>query len=69
MIATITEALVAWRDDSDVQIVLLDGEGERGISGTSRCDEQFLLILPENRPGTRISWRNPAACDGVAWHP
>ncbi|PJI52441.1 3-hydroxyisobutyryl-CoA hydrolase, partial [Methylobacterium radiotolerans] len=30
MIATITEALVAWRDDSDVQIVLLDGEGERG---------------------------------------
>ncbi len=31
MIATITEALVAWRDDSDVQIVLIDGAGERGM--------------------------------------
>jgi enoyl-CoA hydratase len=31
MIAIITEALVAWREDSDVQIVLIDGEGERGM--------------------------------------
>lgn len=31
MIASITAALIAWRDDSDVQIVLIDGAGERGM--------------------------------------
>jgi enoyl-CoA hydratase len=31
MIARITEALVAWRDDTDVQIVLIDGAGDRGM--------------------------------------
>ena len=31
MIADITAALAGWRDDSDVQIVLIDGEGERGM--------------------------------------
>jgi enoyl-CoA hydratase len=31
MIATLTEALNAWRDDTDVQIVLIDGAGDRGM--------------------------------------
>lgn len=31
MIRLLTEALVAWQTDSDVQIVLLDGAGERGL--------------------------------------
>ena len=31
MIKLLTEALEAWRDDTDVQIVLIDGEGERGM--------------------------------------
>lgn len=31
MIQLLTEALEAWRDDTDVQIVLIDGEGERGM--------------------------------------
>ncbi|MGS0562441.1 enoyl-CoA hydratase/isomerase family protein [Microbacterium aurugineum] len=31
MIETLTEALDAWRDDTDVQIVLIDGAGERGM--------------------------------------
>ena len=31
MIALLTQALDAWREDSDVQIVLIDGEGERGL--------------------------------------
>lgn len=31
MIVQITAALEAWRDDTDVQIVLIDGAGERGM--------------------------------------
>ncbi|MFF5624346.1 enoyl-CoA hydratase/isomerase family protein [Microbacterium sp. NPDC012755] len=31
MIVQLTAALDAWRDDTDVQIVVLDGEGERGL--------------------------------------
>ncbi|WP_311245567.1 enoyl-CoA hydratase/isomerase family protein [Microbacterium sp. WCS2018Hpa-23] len=31
MIQLLTEALEAWREDTDVQIVLIDGEGERGM--------------------------------------
>lgn len=31
MIVQLTEALDAWRTDTDVQIVLIDGEGERGM--------------------------------------
>lgn len=31
MIESLTETLNAWRDDTDVQIVLLDGAGERGM--------------------------------------
>ncbi|WP_372968049.1 enoyl-CoA hydratase/isomerase family protein [Microbacterium sp.] len=31
MIRSLTEALESWRDDTDVQIVLIDGEGERGM--------------------------------------
>lgn len=31
MIGLLTEALHAWRDDTDVQIVLIDGAGERGM--------------------------------------
>lgn len=31
MIALMSAALDAWRDDTDVQIVLIDGEGERGM--------------------------------------
>jgi enoyl-CoA hydratase len=31
MIEILTETLNAWRDDTDVQIVLLDGAGERGM--------------------------------------
>lgn len=31
MIALLTAALDAWRDDSDVQIVVIDGAGERGM--------------------------------------
>ncbi|WP_194762460.1 enoyl-CoA hydratase/isomerase family protein [Microbacterium sp. UFMG61] len=31
MIRMLTEALDRWRSDSDVQIVLIDGEGERGM--------------------------------------
>lgn len=31
MIEELTRALDAWREDTDVQIVLIDGEGERGM--------------------------------------
>ena len=31
MIGRLTAALDAWRDDSDIDIVLIDGEGERGL--------------------------------------
>ena len=31
MIQQLTEALHSWRTDTDVQIVLIDGEGERGM--------------------------------------
>ncbi|KAG4073335.1 hypothetical protein HA402_008491 [Bradysia odoriphaga] len=31
MIRSLTDALDAWRDDTDVQIVLIDGAGERGM--------------------------------------
>ncbi|WP_217180634.1 enoyl-CoA hydratase/isomerase family protein [Streptomyces sp. AC495_CC817] len=31
MIALLTRALDEWRDDSDVQIVMIDGAGERGM--------------------------------------
>ncbi len=31
MVRRITQVLEAWRDDSDIQIVLLDGAGERGF--------------------------------------
>lgn len=31
MIQGLTQALERWRDDTDVQIVLIDGEGERGM--------------------------------------
>lgn len=31
MIALLTETLEAWRTNTDVQIVLIDGEGERGM--------------------------------------
>ena len=31
MVRSIAEALESWRDDTDVQIVLIDGEGERGM--------------------------------------
>ncbi|KQQ67548.1 enoyl-CoA hydratase/isomerase family protein [Microbacterium sp. Leaf320] len=31
MIQQLTEALETWREDTDVQIVLIDGEGERGM--------------------------------------
>lgn len=31
MIGILTETLTAWRDDTDVQIVLIDGAGERGM--------------------------------------
>ncbi|NJI57902.1 enoyl-CoA hydratase/isomerase family protein [Microbacterium oxydans] len=31
MIGNLTETLTAWRDDTDVQIVLIDGAGERGM--------------------------------------
>src|SRR5690606_15562097 len=31
MIRRLTEALTAWLDDSDVQIVLIDGAGDRGL--------------------------------------
>src|SRR6218665_638500 len=31
MIVQVTAALEAWRTDTDVQIVLIDGEGERGM--------------------------------------
>ncbi|WP_136036602.1 enoyl-CoA hydratase/isomerase family protein [Microbacterium sp. K35] len=50
MIAEITRALVAWRDDSDVQIVLIDGEGERGMCAggdVRRLHEQIVSGHPE----------------------
>ena len=31
MVRALTQALEVWRDDTDVQIVLIDGEGERGM--------------------------------------
>ncbi|MGW9269654.1 3-hydroxyisobutyryl-CoA hydrolase [Microbacterium sp. NPDC055599] len=50
MIAEITRALMAWRDDSDVQIVLIDGEGERGMCAggdVRRLHEQTVSGHPE----------------------
>ncbi|MCT1477195.1 enoyl-CoA hydratase/isomerase family protein [Microbacterium sp. p3-SID336] len=50
MIAEITRALVAWRDDSDVQIVLIDGAGERGMCAggdVRRLHAQIVSGHPE----------------------
>lgn len=51
MIRDLTAALEAWRDDSDVQIVLIDGAGERGLcaGGDVRSlYEQIVAGHPES---------------------
>jgi enoyl-CoA hydratase len=46
MIALITEALVAWRDDPGVELVLLDHAGERGF-----CAGGDIRMLAESGAG------------------
>lgn len=49
MIRQVTAALEAWRDDPDIQTVLIDGEGERGL-----CAGGDVRALHEQITGGRL---------------
>ncbi len=52
MIQALTAALNAWRDDTDVQIVLLDGAGGRGMcaGGDVRALHAQIVAGRPSRP-------------------
>ncbi|WP_281883280.1 enoyl-CoA hydratase/isomerase family protein [Agromyces rhizosphaerae] len=53
MLLRLTEILTAWRDDTEVSIVLLDGAGERGFCAGGDIREMYAGIIADRRDDVR----------------
>ncbi len=65
MIRRLTEALLAWRDDSDVQIVLIDGAGERGLCAGGDVRALYEQIVSGRAEETAVFFREEYALDAM----
>lgn len=65
MIRLLTEALERWRSDSDVQIVLIDGAGERGMCAGGDVRELHAQITAGRAEETTEFFRAEYALDAM----
>jgi enoyl-CoA hydratase len=65
MIRALTAALVAWREDPDVQIVLLDGAGERGLCAGGDVRGLYDQIVAGDPEGTGVFFREEYALNAL----
>jgi enoyl-CoA hydratase len=65
MIQALTAALAAWRDDTDVQIVLIDGEGERGMCAGGDVRALYNQIVAGQAETTTEFFRSEYALDAM----
>lgn len=65
MIQALTAALEAWRDDTDVQIVLIDGEGERGMCAGGDVRALYTQIVEGRADTTTEFFRAEYALDAM----
>ncbi|MEV4737352.1 MULTISPECIES: enoyl-CoA hydratase/isomerase family protein [unclassified Microbacterium] len=65
MIQALTAALEAWRDDTDVQIVLIDGEGDRGTCAGGDVRALYDQIVAGQADTTTEFFRSEYALDAM----
>ena len=65
MIELMTAALEAWRDDTDVQIVLIDGAGERGMCAGGDVRALHAQIVAGRQDETAEFFRAEYALDAL----
>ena len=65
MIRELASALAAWRDDTDVQIVLLDGAGDRGLCAGGDVRALYDMIKEERVDETVAFFREEYALDAT----
>ena len=65
MIDLLTEALEAWRHDSDVQIVMIDGAGERGMCAGGDVRALYSQIVAGDTDVTAEFFRAEYALDAL----
>lgn len=65
MIQALTAALEAWRDDTDVQIVLIDGEGDRGMCAGGDVRALYDQIVAGQAETTTEFFRAEYALDAM----
>lgn len=65
MIEQLTAALEAWRDDSDVQIVVLDGAGERGMCAGGDVRALHAQIVDDGAAETAQFFRSEYTLDAM----
>lgn len=65
MIGALTAALEDWRDDTDVQIVLIDGEGERGMCAGGDVRALYTQIVEGRADATAEFFRSEYALDAM----
>ncbi|KNY05791.1 enoyl-CoA hydratase/isomerase family protein [Microbacterium sp. GCS4] len=65
MIQALTAALEAWRDDTDVQIVLIDGDGDRGTCAGGDVRALYDQIVAGQAETTTEFFRSEYALDAM----
>jgi enoyl-CoA hydratase len=65
MIRALTAALVGWREDPNVQIVLLDGAGERGLCAGGDVRGLYDQIVAGDPEGTGVFFREEYALNAL----
>jgi enoyl-CoA hydratase len=65
MIRALTAALDSWRDDPDVQIVLLDGAGQRGLCAGGDVRGLYDQIVAGDPEGTGVFFREEYALNAL----
>lgn len=65
MIRALAAALEAWRDDPDMQIVLLDGAGERGLCAGGDVRGLYDQIVAGDAEGTGVFFREEYALNAL----
>jgi len=65
MLLRLTDIFTAWRDDTEVSIVLLDGAGERGFCAGGDIREMFEGIAADRRDDVRAFFRHEYRLDAM----
>lgn len=65
MIQSLTAALEAWRSDTDVQIVLIDGAGERGLCAGGDVRSLYDSIVAGRPEETEVFFREEYALNAT----